>query len=310
LDALFFSYFYLYFIHFLFLGIIGVCMLHVRNLTSNDLSLIDLVVQAAYQQPGSRQKALQQYVALQADGWFVAEYNSALAGLVGATVYDAFAYIGMMSVLPSMQRRGIGRALMEHLLLWLEQVHCPVALLDATPAGAALYQHFDFVAVDTVEEWRQASAQRISVVDYPHGWRVDTLSLVDLAQLVTFDAPYFGAERTALFSLLLSEMPQRAFVVRNHRDAITGYLFARDTMLGPWVACDEQTAELLFTYALSLSLATRHVIQIPGANQHALRLVERYGFSRQRVLTHMCRGNDDLSRQRANIYGQASYAWG
>lgn len=53
------------------------------------------------------------------DGWFAACVAGRVIGTVGAVSYGKVALVGFMTVHPDLQRQGIGRMLMEHVLAWL-----------------------------------------------------------------------------------------------------------------------------------------------------------------------------------------------
>src|ERR671922_2425783 len=97
----------------------------IRNLTEDDLDLAAIILEAAYGTPGDWRNRLHRYMGLQPDGWLLASLGGAPAGMVGAVDYGPFAYIGLMGVQPQMQRRGVGLALMERLLAWLDARGCP-----------------------------------------------------------------------------------------------------------------------------------------------------------------------------------------
>src|SRR5712691_7416587 len=120
----------------------------VHPFTETELEATDEVVMAAYNVQHSRKKALRRYLALQPDGSFLAKHNSTVIGFGAAIDYGPFAYIGLMSVHPSVQKQGIGRLLLERLLDWLDERGCATLLLDATPLGAALYERYGFIEDD------------------------------------------------------------------------------------------------------------------------------------------------------------------
>src|SRR5215210_381071 len=100
----------------------------VRSITEADLDAADVVLEAAYGPSGGRRKErMRRYLSLQPDGWLLALLDDVV---VGAMDYGPFAYIGLMAVHPSAQRRGIGLMLMQRLLAWLDARGCPFSLLD------------------------------------------------------------------------------------------------------------------------------------------------------------------------------------
>src|SRR5260370_27010239 len=77
-------------------------------------------------------------------------------GWAGAIAYGATARIGLMAVHPDVQRPGIGRAIMEHLLEWATGRGATTVLLDASPAGVPLYARLGFVTHDHARAYRSS----------------------------------------------------------------------------------------------------------------------------------------------------------
>ncbi len=119
--------------------------LSIRLLSEYLLDATDAVVMAAYQAAHSRKERLRRYLNLQPDGSFVALLDEAVVGFGAMMGYGGFAYVGLMSVRPDIQKRGIGATLLECCLDWAHTRHFSTLLLDATPAGFPLYQRYGFV---------------------------------------------------------------------------------------------------------------------------------------------------------------------
>jgi GNAT superfamily N-acetyltransferase len=280
----------------------------IRSLTEADLDAADIVLEAAYGPPlGPRHKdRLRRCLNLQSDGWLLALLDGTPAGMVGAMDYGPFAYIGLMAVHPSAQRRGIGLALMERLLAWLDTRGCPVALLDATDMGAPLYARLGFVEDEKTFMFRRDDC----MLEPPPSKRVSQLRADDLPPLVDFDTPIFGTERPTVFASYFADDPARALVVRDESGRISGCLFAQAQMLGPWVARTQADAEALLATALTLSYAGAPSVIFPVSNAAAAPLLLRHGFSPRRTLSHMRRGGAIAPGQRSRLYGQASFVLG
>jgi len=279
----------------------------IRQWTRADIPAADEIQQSAFGISESRTEELARYLALQPDGWFLATFHQGIpAGMVGAVDYGPFAYIGMMCVHPEFQRRGIGHALMQRLLAWLDARGAPVALLDATEAGARVYVHFDFVEEDQscVFEHHHYTRSSHQTAD------VHLLQPQDIQALVDFDTPIFGGNRAALFRIMLTDFQGRALTVRDKAGQLSGYLFAQSRRLGPWVAQRPQDAKLLLQAAMSLPYEGAPIVIAPKMNTAAIELLERFGFQYTRSCRHMRRGGLDLPSQRGLIYGQTSFAIG
>jgi predicted N-acetyltransferase YhbS len=119
-------------------------MLRIRALQPEDFAAADDVLRAAFHASISFVPRLRRYLALQPDGWLVADDEGQVVGMVGAIDYGAFAYVGLMAVRPDRQGQRLGRKLLDALLADLDGRGRPCALLDASPAGAPLYERSGF----------------------------------------------------------------------------------------------------------------------------------------------------------------------
>ncbi|GCE08975.1 GNAT family N-acetyltransferase [Dictyobacter aurantiacus] len=282
----------------------------IRTLCDTDVDAADAVIVAAYNAPHSRKAALQAYLRLQPDGWMLALQDNEPVGLGGLVNYGPFAYLGMMSVLPAAQGKGIGKQLVSHLLQWAENKKCPTILLDATPAGSYLYKSFDFVEIDRSQHWQHAGVDELTMPSQTNGI-VTAISVSDLPSLAAFDTPYFGASRIHVLEAMLGQYPRRAFAVWDTNGQVNGYLFAQERSIGPWVARSMEDAERLLAAALKLPFPGNAIsVNISSiTNQDAIQLLERYGFKLQRTLSHMRRG-PAVERNLRKIYGQTAFALG
>src|SRR5215510_4636104 len=105
-----------------------------RLLNNADLELADSILMPAYSSARSFQSTLQRYLALQPDGWLLALDQDQPAGMGGFIDYGSFAHIGLVAVHPAMQRRGVGRRLMEELIERCEARNHATITLDASDA--------------------------------------------------------------------------------------------------------------------------------------------------------------------------------
>lgn len=278
----------------------------VRGLTKADIVAADEIFRSAFHTSVDRMADLERYVALQPDGWLLATVQGTPVGLVGAVDYGPFAYIGMMGVRPEFQRRGIGRTLMRRLLAWIDARGTPMALLDASEAGAPMYLQLGFVQEDLACLFERPDyAPARFCAEHVH-----RLHRQDIESVAELDAPIFGASRAALFRVLLADFPERAFVTRDEAGQVSGYLFAQPGRLGPWAARRRQDAETLLQAAMSLPFEGAPVVIAPQMNAAAIELLERFGFQFMRSCRHMRRGGANAPSRRALIYGQTSFAVG
>jgi GNAT superfamily N-acetyltransferase len=211
-----------------------------------------------------------------------------------------FAWISMVLVTAAERRQGLARWLLRHCMDDILQ-HGLVPVLDATPAGRAVYLNLGFR--DTWDMHRltgrcgQFAANPVEAVTVRH------LREGDWAQIGDLDKTVFGADRGALLRSLAQRLPQASLVaVQNER--LIGFCFGRDgrvmTQLGPLVAADSDTAIMLAAEALS-SISGQAAIDVPDRHATLVRWLSERGFSPERPLTRMVYRSassfDDTTRQ-------------
>ena len=280
--------------------------LTIRTLTEQDIPAVNLLLKAAYGDAENRIPRIERYQRLQPDGWFLAVLNDVPAGVVGAIDYGPFAYSGLLGIHPYAQRKGVGTALMTQMMDWLDQRRCPMVFVDATSASVPLYRKLGFVIDDKVTLY-QLDPVRPSMVA-PTGVR--PLSAEDIPALSAFDAPFFGAVRSAVLKAVLAECPDRAFVAYDDHEQITGYLFAQANVLGPWAASSPAVAEALLVAGLPCYAGRAARVIVPGANTSARALLQRYGFQPQDERRHLRRGGTTHPGDRTRLYAQVSFVIG
>lgn len=281
--------------------------LSIHPLLEGELEVTDAVVMAAYDVPYSRKEALRRYLALQPDGAFVVKDNGYIIGFGAAIDYGPFAYIGLMSVHPTMQKRGIGQLLLEHLLAWLDDRGCATILLDASAAGAPLYDRYGFQ-----EDDQTVVLQQTQQVHLPHQLieGVSCPTDTDFRSIVKFDTVCFGAERQMVLASYRADDPQCVLLTRNGARQVTGYAIAQSRVIGPWIASTVKDAEQLLISSLTFQFESHPSVFTSARNVDALQLLADYGFIRQRSLSHMWKGKRIQRKRETVIYGQTSLGLG
>jgi hypothetical protein len=181
-----------------------------------------------------------------------------------------------------------------------------MALLDATDKGALLYETMGFVDDSTAYVYELDAPVRAT----PIAAAVAPAKQTDLAEIADLDAPWFGVDRTKLLAVLWNENWRRCLLARDSAGKLTGYLMARDPVLGPWAASSPDAAEALLQAALALPYEARPQVMVPRSNGLSIALLERYGFHQTRHLRHMRRGGTGPPGQPQHLYGQASFGHG
>lgn len=281
--------------------------LSVRHLTEADLEVAGTIAMAAYERTQSFEAEVRYSLTLQPDGWFLALRDEEPVGLGGAVDYGPFAYLGLMSVLPAVQSRGIGMALMERILAWADDRGCPTILLNARPRAVSLYERCGFIEID-----RTLQLQRANNLPLPQSSasQVTILSGDELLKVAAFDAQAFGAERLPALSTYAALVPERFLVSHDATGQVTGFLVARYGQLGPWIAATVADAEQLLLQALALPFSSPPTVSLSARHHAGLDLLARYDFRLQRALPHMRRGQPLQRDSQHGIYGMDSLGLG
>lgn len=263
-----------------------------RSFTADDLDGLARIIAAAYGAPLSSATRAQLIAA--PDDIIMADIDGTLAGVVLLANYGEIAYVGSMAVDPTLRRRGVARALMHELLARCERAGVTALALDATESGAPLYREFGFEQTDVTQIFERTGMEFVTPDEgHPAPDSVDAALAVDRALV--------GWRRDDVLKALLGIGGAKLVSEPD------GFAFLRGTVVGPWVAGSEASAEQI----LATCIAGRHEplrAFVPGCNVAAGKILRRHGFHRTRLLRHMTRG--EPTPRREFIYGQASLAHG
>ncbi|HEV2401053.1 MAG TPA: GNAT family N-acetyltransferase [Candidatus Sulfotelmatobacter sp.] len=265
----------------------------VRLLRAADLAAaVELSTIAGWNQTADDWSMLME---LAPEGCFGIEADGALVATTTLLCYGKrLAWIGMVLTKPNYRGRGFARALVTHALEAADAMGVKTVKLDATDQGQPLYQRLGFVAEGTIERWsRAASAKPLIVTGEFHS-----------TQILESDFAAFGVDRTAV----LEELAKRSQVFTG----TNAYLFARSgrttAYLGPCVAKDPGSAHALIKRTVASSSNGWSWDLLPQ-NPNAVALASELGFTRQRVLTRMRRG-ESLGVRDDMVYAIAGFELG
>jgi GNAT superfamily N-acetyltransferase len=278
----------------------------IHPLSDEDLEAAASVLGSAFQRSGNWIFELRFTRGFQPDGYFGAYQNGMLVGMVGSIIYSTFAHVGLMAVHSEFQRRGIGLALMKHLLTWLDERKISPVMLDASEMGQLLYKKLGFVAYEQVYVLQRHTDSPVP----KQSSQVFPIDKSDLAALAEIDVEYFGDNRSSVLQALLETYPERGFLLRDEQGQIKGFLFAQEKRIGPWVMQVGADAEPLLKAALSLPFRESVSVVVPEVNIDSTTLLERYGFEIRRVNRRMAIGSGLPFGRRTHIFGQTSLALG
>jgi ribosomal protein S18 acetylase RimI-like enzyme len=267
----------------------------------------DVVLRAAYKTSYGRKDNLRRYLQIQPSRALVARRENEIVGFGAAMDFGRFAYIGLMGVDPKVQRQGVGVMVLENLLEWLEAHDSPTILLDASPSGGPLYEKYGFVDTDLTLVLQQVGTNELPIREHALN---SSLTEGEFPQLVSFDSPHFGADRSLLLRSYFDDDPTRFLISEDANGQIDGFLVAQPRVIGPWVVSNPNVAEKLLSGALKFSFEDRPTVFVSGSNKDALELLSRYGFEKLRANRHMYKGKPIQRDRGGSIYGQATLGFG
>jgi ribosomal protein S18 acetylase RimI-like enzyme len=275
-------------------------MIHIRLMTESDIPLgMRLKTAAGWNQLAADWRRV---LTLQPNGCWVAEWNGAPVGTAATCLFGSVAWIAMVLVDNQYRGRGIGRALLEQTLAFLDEQQVATVRLDATPLGQPLYEKLGFSPQFVLARFEGAvvSGPR-DECEFDRQYLVETPQPSDQAQIMALDREVNATDRTKLLEQLFREYPDELRFVRKD-EQIAGYVTlrpgARAWQLGPCIATTDASLSLLAD-AVRRHQGESFYLDIPQENRAVYELAERLGLQVQRTLVRMCRGVDvreDLSR--------------
>jgi GNAT superfamily N-acetyltransferase len=265
-------------------------MIGIRIMSGRDVSAgMRLKEQAGWNQT---EADWQRCLELQPDGCFVAECDRIAVGTATTCIFGSIAWVAMVLVDVSVRGRGIGRALLEHALGFLEGRDVRSIRLDATPLGRPLYQKLGFVNEYALARYDGiAHASQIPVVgrDQPC---LSPVQPEDLDSLCRFDRDITSTDRSKLLGRLFDEQTgDWRMAVADGK--VAGFVAGRPGSLarhiGPCLATAGAGAQLL-NDALVRHRGQRVFVDVPVNHTAANAVVRTAGLEPQRTLYRMCRG--------------------
>jgi hypothetical protein len=205
----------------------------------------------------------------------------------------------MVLVTPAFRHRRIATRLLRDSIATLQARH-HTPMLDATPAGAAVYRPLGFRAVFSMRRWQGQGRD-----GSPSGVRQATAA--DLPMLTERDAKAFGAPRPFLMASFLARLGTRAFVGDD------GFIVRRSGLradqIGPLVARDEASAANLLAAALDAAPGPVFIDLLDG-REFLARMLSGRGFEVQRPFTRMALGTSTPFGDPALVFAAAGPEFG
>jgi GNAT superfamily N-acetyltransferase len=253
---------------------------------------------------------------LSADGCLCTEDAGQVVATATLLPYDTrLAWIGMVLTRPEYRRQGLARWLMENAIASAERCGIRTLKLDATNEGRPLYESLGFVVEQTVERWGRNRGEFVAAKGEVrsnegccYGTRISD-------EMYSQDAKAFGVTRRELLEAL--SVSSRFNTTEN------GYILSRPGRtarhLGPCVANSKADARQLIAVHLEHPLCSgeeREESKLSSwywdllpVNEEAVHCAVEFGFTRQRALWRMRRG-EAIKNNDAMIYAIAGFELG
>jgi GNAT superfamily N-acetyltransferase len=228
-------------------------------------------------------------LAIEPDGCFIADH----AGTACCCAFDDVAWINMVLVDRGQRGRGVGTALMRHVLQYLDNRNVPCIRLDATALGQPVYAKLGFVddfALDRYEGILPSPSGRGAGGEGSRD--ILPITPTDLPELAAFDRAVTKASRAKLLQHIFDNVPECSYKYVSHGQ-LEGYCMARPGsnawQLGP-IQGSPKAGRALLLNAASRFAGQRVYLDVPTVNTEAITLAQSLDLTVQRSFLRMTRG--------------------
>jgi GNAT superfamily N-acetyltransferase len=279
--------------------LIGGQVINIRLMTEADIALgMRLKEQAGWNQVEADWR---RFLAISPEGCFVAQCNGKAVGTVVGCLFGSVAWIAMVLVDSRARGRGIGKALVEHVLSFVDQHGATSLRLDATSLGQPLYERLGFVPQYPLMRFGGTLSFDAPLADVGIDSDIIQAAEIDYAAILKLDQLITGTDRRTFLHALFNEGRKAVRIINRDRE-IKGYLTVRPgsdaLQIGPCIATAD-AGKVLLADAAHRYAGQRIYVDVPASNRAAVHFAEQMGLAVQRTLTRMCRGVDvveDTSR--------------
>jgi ribosomal-protein-alanine N-acetyltransferase len=251
----------------------------------------------------------------QGGGWMGCLDDRPIGCILGVRYDNHFGFIGLFLVKPEHRGHGYGVALWRRALTHLEAVAC--IGLEAAPERLGDYGRWGFRPAHDTLRWSCTACpdHRVPPGSLPAGHRLLPTTAVPESAVAAYDARHEATPRPLfLREWLKSRSPlDRVRVVVDAGGVCRGFARIRAALMpspgsdgwrvGPWQADDEALAEGLLADLLADRTGTV-LVDAPGINPGAGRILERWGFQPVGRTIRMYRGVPPVVPMQ-EIYGLA-----
>jgi len=229
-----------------------------------------------------------------------------LIATAAALPYDAATgWISMVLVDTAQRHRGIASQLVDACVASLREAG-RIPVLDATPAGAAVYAKIGFVAGFAFERWEGDGAATVAATESESN---AAAGASQSETLIALDRSACGIDRALLLRSFLGRPATRAWLAPRGDGFALRRAGRRAAQVGPIVAADDLGALDLLAAALDGS-AGRAFIDVPVHRTSIADALTRRGFTPQRAFVRMVLGDARAAAARERIFALAGPEFG
>jgi GNAT superfamily N-acetyltransferase len=230
----------------------------------------------------------------------VAEAGGALVGVAAGAVFTGTGWVGGVAVAPGHRRAGLGGALTEAVVEFLEGRGVATVLLHATALGRTVYERLGFVP-----EAAYLTLTGPTRPGSPGNPALRAGRQADLDAVLALDRAATGEDRRRLLTAL---WPTGGLVAAQD-GRLLGYHLASPWRPGGAVVASDRRAGLALLDAVRAGPGDELGISVPAANTPAVRSLEAAGFSERYRTVRMHRG-PRVAWNPAALFGAHNLFWG
>jgi GNAT superfamily N-acetyltransferase len=230
----------------------------------------------------------------------VAEAGTELVGVAAGASFGGTGWIGGVAVVPAHRRIGLGGALTEAIVEFLEGRGLATVLLHATALGRPVYERLGFVP--------ETPYRTLSGPTLPRGLReapVRAGQATDLEAVLALDLAATGEDRRRLLTAL---WPTGGLVAATDGRLLGYHLPSPWRAGGATIATDPGTGLALLD-AVRAAAGDEVAISVPTGNTAAVQALEAAGFSEVYRTIRMYRG-PRVPWDPAALFGAHNLFWG
>lgn len=237
----------------------------------------------------------------------VVDGRDLVVGIGSGISYGRLGFVGNMIVDADHRRCGIGAAILQAVIQFLEERGTTRMELYATSEGRPLYARhgFDLTGASAMVRVPRGIASGNDAMTLREAGRIAE------AELFAYDAPRFGGDRSAVLRRALDDPHCPLVVARRHGDVVGyGWMRPDGERIGPLVADTPEVAAAIIGDAFErMPRADELTLNVPSDNRAGAAWLEQMGAVIEPWDGRMARG-PDVQRRGDTIYGNVVGALG